>query len=228
MNAANPFAGLESSSSGGAGQYAYFDFQNVNQFTDNDGLWVEQRAADEFTADICRPDGMELDRAAHCVSKSTSFKTRRLWSFPVESSTRPRKNRSRRSRSSRASGSVPRTSFKSRQLRSTGPRAFRPSSQTTRASPGTRVKAIRPAMVPIASAGTRGEVAHLIRIEADGYQPAVSRGQEQRGSCRNRLRARESQGHCREGRVSSQPGRSRRQGRAPGRGFPDHHQKRRN
>jgi beta-lactamase regulating signal transducer with metallopeptidase domain len=45
------------------GSRAYFAFQNVNQFADENGVWVWSEAPiDEFQADICRPDGMQLSR----------------------------------------------------------------------------------------------------------------------------------------------------------------------
>ncbi len=44
------------------GQFAYFEFAHVNQYADKNGLWVWHEAPlDEFAADICPPDGMELE-----------------------------------------------------------------------------------------------------------------------------------------------------------------------
>ncbi len=44
------------------GQFHYFEFDHVNQYTDKNGIWVWHEAPlDEFGADICPPDGMELE-----------------------------------------------------------------------------------------------------------------------------------------------------------------------
>jgi uncharacterized GH25 family protein len=44
------------------GQYAYFEFNHVSQYADENGVWVWNEAPlDEFSADICPPDGMELE-----------------------------------------------------------------------------------------------------------------------------------------------------------------------
>jgi hypothetical protein len=47
---------------GWRGRYDYFEF-NVNQYADENGLWQWNEAPlDGFLADICRPDGMQLGR----------------------------------------------------------------------------------------------------------------------------------------------------------------------
>jgi hypothetical protein len=39
----------------------YFEFNGVNQYTDDEGVWEWNEApVDEFEADICRADGMQL------------------------------------------------------------------------------------------------------------------------------------------------------------------------
>src|SRR5262249_50441733 len=44
------------------GKFSYFEFGHVSQYADNDGVWVWNEAPlDEFKADICPPDGMELE-----------------------------------------------------------------------------------------------------------------------------------------------------------------------
>ncbi len=44
------------------GMFSYFEFGHVSQYADNDGVWVWNEAPlDEFKADICPPDGMELE-----------------------------------------------------------------------------------------------------------------------------------------------------------------------
>ncbi|HET6883470.1 MAG TPA: M56 family metallopeptidase, partial [Pirellulales bacterium] len=43
------------------GQIKYFEFDHVNQYADLDGVWEWNEAPlDEFRADLCRPDGMQL------------------------------------------------------------------------------------------------------------------------------------------------------------------------
>ena len=43
--------------------FKYFEFDHVNQYADQNGVWVWNEAPlDEFKADICRPDGMQLPR----------------------------------------------------------------------------------------------------------------------------------------------------------------------
>ncbi len=43
--------------------FKYFEFDHVSQYADEKGVWVWNEAPlDEFKADICRPDGMQLPR----------------------------------------------------------------------------------------------------------------------------------------------------------------------
>jgi hypothetical protein len=43
------------------GTYSYFEFGHVNQYADENGIWEWNEAPlDQFLADICRPDGMSL------------------------------------------------------------------------------------------------------------------------------------------------------------------------
>lgn len=43
------------------GQFRYFEFSHVNQYTDDNGVWEwDEAPVDEFKADICRPNGMML------------------------------------------------------------------------------------------------------------------------------------------------------------------------
>ena len=45
------------------GRYQYFEFDHVNQYADDKGVWVWHEAPlDEFRADICPPGGMQLHR----------------------------------------------------------------------------------------------------------------------------------------------------------------------
>jgi Carboxypeptidase regulatory-like domain len=44
------------------GQFQYFEFNDVNEYADKNGVWVWNEAPlDEFKADICPPDGMQLE-----------------------------------------------------------------------------------------------------------------------------------------------------------------------
>ena len=44
------------------GQFAYFEFDHVSQYANENGVWVWNEAPlDEFSADICPPDGMQLE-----------------------------------------------------------------------------------------------------------------------------------------------------------------------
>ena len=44
------------------GRFAYFEFDHASQYADEKGEWVWNEAPlDEFSADICPPDGMELE-----------------------------------------------------------------------------------------------------------------------------------------------------------------------
>ncbi len=45
------------------GRFEYFEFDHVGQYADDQGVWTWHEAPlDEFRADICPPDGMELQR----------------------------------------------------------------------------------------------------------------------------------------------------------------------
>ena len=45
------------------GRFDYFEFDHASQYTDENGVWEWREAPlDEFQADICRPDGMQLSR----------------------------------------------------------------------------------------------------------------------------------------------------------------------
>ena len=103
--------------------FKYFEFDHVSQISDENGIWVWNEAPlDEFKADICRPDGMQLPRqsliarpeeyvfrvpgAARGLRRKSS--TRRLESFdPGVSASSPGKQ----STSSRYSGGGRRASW---------------------------------------------------------------------------------------------------------------------
>jgi beta-lactamase regulating signal transducer with metallopeptidase domain/protocatechuate 3,4-dioxygenase beta subunit len=136
------------------GRYQYFEFDHVNKYADEKGVWVWHEAPlDEFRADICPPDGMTLVRQP-LIAREEEYV-----------------------------------------FRTTGPLVV--SGKVIDAATGEPIKTFR--VVPggrseqadevfwnqrdsfVAAGGhyevrrTWGEFAHRIRIEADGYQAAVSR-----------------------------------------------------
>jgi beta-lactamase regulating signal transducer with metallopeptidase domain len=45
------------------GRFSYFEFDHISQYADENGMWEWNEAPlDEFKADICRPNGMQLGR----------------------------------------------------------------------------------------------------------------------------------------------------------------------
>ncbi|WP_425397339.1 carboxypeptidase-like regulatory domain-containing protein [Aeoliella sp.] len=42
------------------GRFEYFEFDHVSQYADDNGVWEWNEALDSFSADICRPGGMQL------------------------------------------------------------------------------------------------------------------------------------------------------------------------
>ncbi len=135
------------------GRIRYFEFKHVNNYTDNNGQWVWNEAPlDEFHADICPPDGMQLS-AQRLIARDEEYVFR--VSAPLV-----------------VSGKVVDAETKQ-------------PIKTFRVVPG-----FRSSQSPVywdglggftASDGQyrirhrHGYSAHLVRIEADGYRPAVSR-----------------------------------------------------
>ena len=135
------------------GHFAYFEFNHVNQYADQNGIWVWNEAPlDEFKADICPPDGMELAEQP-LIARAEEYVFRVPDPLVV-------------------SGKVIDAATKK------PIKAFR-------VVPGVRSSETHMNWVPSesfsASEGqfqireTHGYFAYLFRIEADGYQPAVSR-----------------------------------------------------
>jgi protocatechuate 3,4-dioxygenase beta subunit len=135
------------------GRYRYFEFDHVNNYTDEKGVWVWHEAPlDEFRADISPPDGMTLVLQP-LIAREEEY---------VFRVTRPLV----------VSGKVVDAVTKE-------------PIRTFRVVPGRRVDQQNMTWDRedgfVAADGhyevrqTRGEFAHLIRIEADGYQAAVSR-----------------------------------------------------
>jgi RNA polymerase sigma factor (sigma-70 family) len=135
------------------GPISYFEFAHVNQYADDEGVWVWHEAPlDEFKADICPPGGMQLPeqpliaRREEYVFRTTGPLV--ISGKVVDAVTKEPIKQFRVVPGIRSSGThmnwVPREAF-------------------TATDGRYRVRQ------------TRGYLAHMIRIEADGYRSAVSR-----------------------------------------------------
>jgi len=135
------------------GSYAYFEFGHVNQYADENGVWVWHEAPlDEFTADICPPNGMQLQEQPLIV-REEEYVFRVPGALVV---------------SGKVVDAVTKQPIKE-----------------FRVVPGRRDNRDRMSWERnesfMAADGhfeirqTRGDFAHLIRIEADGYRSVVSR-----------------------------------------------------
>lgn len=135
------------------GQIKYFEFDHVGQYADENGVWEWNEAPlDGFQADICRPDGMQLAQQP-LIGRDEEYVFRPPPALVV-------------------SGNVVDADTK------------QPIAKF-RVVPGIRSSATHMNWARgLQSTATGGKysfrqihdyVAHLVRIEADGYQPAVSR-----------------------------------------------------
>ncbi len=133
--------------------FSYFEFNHVSQYADDNGVWVWHEAPlDEFQADICRPGVMQLI-SQRLTAREEEYVFRVPGALVV---------------SGRVVDAVTKMPIK----------GFRvvPGSQDNQG----RMSWNRDESY-IATDGhyqvrrTRGDFAHLVRIEADGYQAAVSR-----------------------------------------------------
>jgi hypothetical protein len=135
------------------GHFSYFEFDHVSQYTDTNGVWVWHEAPlDEFKADICPPGGMQL-LAQPLIARDEEYVFRAPGALIV---------------SGKVFDAVTKKPIKE-----------------FRVVPGGRYNQDQMSWNRnesfIATDGhyeirqTRGDFANLIRIEADGYQAAVSR-----------------------------------------------------
>lgn len=136
------------------GHIRYFEFDHVNQWADDRGIWVWHEAPlDEFRADICPPEGMQLPEQP-LMAREAEYVFRVTGPLVV---------------SGKVVDAVTREPIKS-----------------FRVVPGRRdERRGEPFWIRrdsfVAADGryeirqTRGDLAHLIRIEAEGYRAAVSR-----------------------------------------------------
>lgn len=135
------------------GHIKYFEFDHVNQYTDLDGVWEWNEAPlDEFAADICRPDGMQLqEQPLRARDEEYVFQvppTLVVSGRVIDAQTKQPINSFR---------VVP------------GIRSSKPDVNWVRDEQFTATDG------QYSVRQSRAELAHLVRIEADGYQPAVSR-----------------------------------------------------
>lgn len=135
------------------GHIKYFEFDHVNQYTDLDGVWEWNEAPlDEFAADICRPDGMQLqEQPLRARDEEYVFKvppTLVVSGRVIDAQTKQPINSFR---------VVP------------GIRSAKPDIRWVRHEQFTAADG------HYSVRRRDAELAHLVRIEATGYQPAVSR-----------------------------------------------------
>ncbi len=133
--------------------FGYFEFDNVSQYADKNGVWEWNEAPlDGFEADICRPDGMQLARQ-HLIARDEEYVFRPPAALVVSGQVidaetkQPIKN----------FAVIP--GVRSSESHMNWVRG----EQFTGTDGKYRVRE------------THDYFAHLIRIEANGYQPAVSR-----------------------------------------------------
>ncbi len=135
------------------GSFNYFEFDNVNQYADKNGVWEWNEAPlDTFQADICRPGGMQLSRQA-LFPREEEFVFTPPSALVVSGSVIDAKTK------------APIQKFRViPALRNTDSRVSLIERDRFEATDGKyRVRM------------THGYPAHLVRIEADGYRVAISR-----------------------------------------------------
>lgn len=137
------------------GAHAYFPFSNVNQYADENGVWEWHEAPlDEFQADICRPDGMQLSKQS-LIARDEEY----LFTPP---------------KALVVSGRV--INAETRQPIE----KFRVTPGLRNSDPGIRMNWIHSDSYEATDGTyrirfTHAHLAHLVQIEAEGYQAAVSR-----------------------------------------------------
>lgn len=135
------------------GRFSYFEFDHINQYADQDGIWAwDEAPLDEFKADICPPDGMTLSEQP-LIAREEEYVFRTPPALVV---------------SGRVIDAVTRAPIKAFRvvpgIRSSDTHMNWARGGSFTASDGRyRIRQ------------THGYFAHLVRIEADGYRAAVSR-----------------------------------------------------
>jgi RNA polymerase sigma factor (sigma-70 family) len=135
------------------GPYSYFEFNHVGQYADKDGVWVwDEAPRDEFKADICPPDGMELLQQP-LIARDEEYVFRTHKPLVV-------------------SGKVIDAATKQPVKEFLVVPGIRWDANHMNWARG---ESLRAADGQFEYRPRRGELAHLVRIEADGYEVAVSR-----------------------------------------------------
>jgi RNA polymerase sigma factor (sigma-70 family) len=135
------------------GPFSYFEFNHVNQYADKDGVWVWNEAPlDEFKADICPPGGMELlQQPLTARDEEYVFRTHKALVISgkvVDAATK---------QPVKEFLVVPGIRWDAAHMNWARGEGFHAGDGHFEYRPW------------------RGELAHLVRIEADGYEVAVSR-----------------------------------------------------
>jgi hypothetical protein len=135
------------------GRLQYCEFDHVNNYTDNNGAWVWNEApCDEFHADICPPDGMQLS-AQRLIAREQEYVFRLSAPLVVSGKVVDAETK----QPIKAFRVVP--GFRSSQ----SPVYWDGRGSFTASDGQYRIR------------HRHGYSAHLVRIEADGYRSAVSR-----------------------------------------------------
>ncbi|MCA9063786.1 MAG: carboxypeptidase regulatory-like domain-containing protein [Planctomycetaceae bacterium] len=141
------------------GHVSYFEFNHINMYTDANGVWQwDEAPLDEFAADICRPDGMQLEY-------QPLFSTDREFVFS------PPKPLVVTGRVVDATTEKSIAAFKV----TPGERRADSGQDLTTDLNWDRQDAFNAKDGTFQVKFTRSAVGHLVRIEASGYQVAVSR-----------------------------------------------------
>ena len=175
------------------GDYAYFEFDHVTQYTDKDGVWVWHEAPlDEFKADICPPDGIVLPHQP-LIARAEEYVFRLPAPLVV---------------SGNVIDAVTKEPIKEFRVVP----GIRSSEDHMNWARGESFLA-RDGRYEIRE--TYGYLGHLVRIEAERLSGrGLARDQEHRGEGGDRFRAEEGEGRRREGHDTGQPSRGGGQGRA--------------
>lgn len=133
------------------GPYSYFEFGHVNQYADQNGIWEWNEAPlDQFRADICRPDGMQL-ADQRLVAREEEYVFHLPPALVISGNVIDVETKKPVAKFRVVPGIV------------TGEVQWSRGEQFTAADGKYRMRR------------TDDYPAHLVRIEAEGYQPAISR-----------------------------------------------------
>ncbi len=133
--------------------FKYFEFDHVSPYSDENGIWVWNEAPlDEFKADICRPGGMQLPRQS-LVARAEEYVFRVPGALVVSGDVIDAATRK----------PIPEFRVVPGGADNQEPVFWRRNQSFTARGGQYRIEE------------TRGGSVNLIRIEAEGYQPAISR-----------------------------------------------------